>query len=201
MRVLLSVADCQRPAIRRETVFRRERSRNTHAGRPIHGFTRSKAPTRGAQSTLSTTIAPTPHRRPQTWARLVAGRREARRRMPIAARSGRYCRANNDRPQRSVSRGNRRPLVHAGLRLGDFDSLGEESNPVTIRTFSVLAGAYRARRSLALTLTHACETDSSGYPVHVLCQRVFIDSICPDFATEETPTCAICARKMRAKAP
>ena len=66
-----------------------------------------------------------------------------------------------------------------------------------IRTFSVLAGAYRTERSLAKALTHACEVDDSGYPIAVLCSRVELDHICPDFYTSEIPTCAVCARKMK----
>jgi hypothetical protein len=67
---------------------------------------------------------------------------------------------------------------------------------MTTRTFPVLAGAYLGKQGApSSSLTHACQTDESGYPVHVLCQRVHIDSICPDFPSDEKPTCAICARK------
>jgi hypothetical protein len=64
-----------------------------------------------------------------------------------------------------------------------------------IRTFPVLAGAYRARLPHASwLLTHACEVGADGFPTRVLCRRVKLDSICADLcvATDEAPTCPAC---------
>jgi hypothetical protein len=68
------------------------------------------------------------------------------------------------------------------------------------QTFGVLAGAYMGKSpKLESTLTHACEVNSTGYPVKVLCKRVNVDHICPDgyeAAELAAPaTCPACAKK------
>jgi hypothetical protein len=66
---------------------------------------------------------------------------------------------------------------------------------MTVRTFPVLAGAYRTRLPPAASLlTHACEVDTDGFPTRVLCRRVKLDSICADLcmASGEAPTCPVC---------
>jgi hypothetical protein len=73
------------------------------------------------------------------------------------------------------------------------------TRPAT-RTFTVLAGAYRDK-SLKSTLTHAAEVDVNGYPVKVLCKRVDVDHLCPDYpsigGTTDVPTCPVCLKRSR----
>jgi hypothetical protein len=65
-----------------------------------------------------------------------------------------------------------------------------------VRSFGVLAGAYKAKNPKSL-LTHACEVNERNYPVRVLCKRVDVDHIMPDYDTGEGPTCPVCLRKVK----
>jgi hypothetical protein len=69
----------------------------------------------------------------------------------------------------------------------------------TIQSFGVLAGAYLNHAKDTAFLTHACEVDSNGYPVKVLCNRVKAEHICPDGYSDEElagpATCPACAKK------
>jgi hypothetical protein len=70
------------------------------------------------------------------------------------------------------------------------------TRPAT-RTFGVLAGAYKAKNPKAY-LTHVAEVDVNGYPVRVLCKRVNVDHLCPDWGvTTDAPTCPVCLRMSR----
>lgn len=69
------------------------------------------------------------------------------------------------------------------------------TRPAT-RVFHVLAGAYKSRKSLSDALTHAAEVNDRGYPIKVLCKRVDVDHLCPDFDTGAPSTCPVCARKV-----
>lgn len=66
-----------------------------------------------------------------------------------------------------------------------------------IRTFDVLAGAYKSEAALKNLKTHACEVDEQGAPIRVLCSRVKLESLLedPGQATDEPPTCGICAAR------
>lgn len=68
---------------------------------------------------------------------------------------------------------------------------------MTIKTFPVAAGAY-LNSDPRTFLTHACEINSEGFPISVLCNRVKFDSILEDATQgkDEAPTCKTCARKL-----
>jgi tRNA(Ile2) C34 agmatinyltransferase TiaS len=64
---------------------------------------------------------------------------------------------------------------------------------MSFRTYPVAASAYRT--SLASTLTHAFDGEL------VLCGKVKASNILEDdeLATDETPTCTVCAKRMAAR--
>lgn len=72
------------------------------------------------------------------------------------------------------------------------------TRPAT-RTFGVLAGAYAAKNPKSL-LTHAAEVNERNYPIRVLCRRVDVDHLCPDWpamgGTTDAPTCPVCLKRM-----
>jgi len=63
-----------------------------------------------------------------------------------------------------------------------------------LKTFEVRIGAYR-NQDLKASLTHACEVDQDGNPLVALC-RIKLTSLLQDgSATDEAPTCPVCAKK------
>ncbi len=66
-----------------------------------------------------------------------------------------------------------------------------------IATFPVLAGAYRTSDPKSF-LTHACEVDTDGSPVRVLCKRVKFGSVLDDLysATVLRPSCEACQAQL-----
>lgn len=66
-----------------------------------------------------------------------------------------------------------------------------------IKTSTVLAGSYK-NQSAASTLTHAVEYGADGWIVRVLCKRVKSESMTAEHesdASEEAPTCPVCAKR------
>jgi len=64
-----------------------------------------------------------------------------------------------------------------------------------IKTFPVAAGNLKQAN-----LTHGCLVDGEGFPTAVLCKRVTLENILDDSsqATDQLPTCPVCARKVKA---
>jgi hypothetical protein len=67
------------------------------------------------------------------------------------------------------------------------------------KTFALSGGAYLTQKALENLKTHACEVNAEGFAVRVLCGRVKLENVCNDLnalPTDQTPTCAACARKL-----
>jgi hypothetical protein len=67
-----------------------------------------------------------------------------------------------------------------------------------IKTFQLYGAAYMTDKALANLKTHACEVDERGFPVRILCKRAKLENVFedPTQATDETPTCPVCAKRM-----
>lgn len=64
------------------------------------------------------------------------------------------------------------------------------------QTRSVLAGAYKSRKSLTSTLTHKVEVDEQGTEIRVVCGRVELDHISDVWSGDANaaPTCPRCLK-------